>query len=95
MAKRKNQQESGATGRAKKAERPVVVGARVRELCQSKGWTQFELAWRANLSLTMVSRVMREQQELGSGGLVRLAICFETSTDYLCGLTDEKRPRST
>lgn len=89
MAKRKPPQQPG---RAEKAEKPVVIGARVRELYEARGWTQMELAWRANLSLPKISRVILEQQGIGAGGLLRLAMTLGTSMDYLCGLTDEKRP---
>jgi plasmid maintenance system antidote protein VapI len=79
--------------RAEKAERPVVIGSRVRELYEARGWTQMELAWRANLSLPKISRVILEQQGIGAAGLLRLVVCLGTSADYLLGLTDDKRPR--
>lgn len=95
MPKRRQSQASGeSVGRAEKAEGPVVVGARVRELAEARGWTQMELAWRANLSLAKVSRVILEQQGLGCAGLLRLVRCLNTSADYLLGLTEDKRPRS-
>ncbi|MEK9725894.1 MAG: helix-turn-helix transcriptional regulator [Rhodospirillaceae bacterium] len=72
----------------------MVVGARVRELYEAKGWTQQELAWRANLSLPKVSRIILETQGLGSGALLRLVLCLGTSADYLLGLTDDPAPRA-
>lgn len=93
VVKRKSPQQREQPGRAAKSEKPVVIGARVRELYEAKGWTQQELAWRANLSIVKVSRVILEQQGIGAGGLLRLALTLATSTDYLLGLTDDKRPR--
>lgn len=81
-------------GRAEKSERPVVIGARVRGLYEAKGWTQMELAWRTNLSLPKISRVILEKQGIGAAGLLRLAITLETSTDYLVGLTNDPAPRA-
>ena len=66
---------------------------RSRELSEARGWTQQELAWRANLSVPKVNRVMQEKQGLGCGALLRLVICLGTSADYLLGLTDDPRPR--
>jgi plasmid maintenance system antidote protein VapI len=93
MSKRRAASEAGSTGRAEKAEHPVVVGARVRELYEAKGWTQQELAWRVNLSLPKVNRIVTEKQGLGCGALVRLVAVLNTSADYLLGLTDDPKPR--
>ncbi len=93
MAKRQEPERREQTGRAAKADGPVVIGARVRELYEARGWTQQELAWRANLSLPKVSRVILEQQGIGASALLRLVTCLGTSADYLLGLTDDKRPR--
>lgn len=60
--KRRAAKPADQPGRAAKSEKPVVVGARVRELYEARGWTQQELAWRANLSLPKVSRVVTETQ---------------------------------
>jgi transcriptional regulator with XRE-family HTH domain len=94
MAKRKPSPQREAThGRASKTEGAVVIGSRVRELYEARGWTQQELAWRANLSLPKISNVVRDAQGLGCGALLRLVVCLNTSADYLLGLTDDKRPR--
>lgn len=92
MASRKSPKQSKPSTRVEKQERPSVIGARVRELYEAKGWTQFDLAWASNISSAKLSRIILEQQGLGVDLLVRLAICLETSTDYLVGLTDEKKP---
>lgn len=92
--KPKTPKKAPESGRAEKADAPVVIGARVQELCAAKGWTQQELAWRANLSLPKVSRIIKERQGLGANALLRLALVLGTSMDYLCGLTEDKKPRS-
>lgn len=81
-------------GRAEKAEGPVVVGSRVRELYEAQGWTQQEFAWRANIGVPKASRIVTEKQGCGAAVLMRIAVCLGTSTDYLLGLTDDKRPRA-
>lgn len=93
MAKKKPPQRE-QPGRAEKDEKPVVIGARVRELYEARGWTQMELAWRANLSLPKISRCVLEQQGIGAAGLFQLATTLGTSADYLLGLTDDPKPRS-
>lgn len=80
-------------GRAEKSEAPVVIGARVRELYEAKGWTQMEFAWRANVSLPQISRIVLGQRGCGAGVLMRLALTLETSMEYLVGMTDDPRPR--
>lgn len=80
------------TAREAKTEHPVVIGERVRELYEAKGWTQQELAWRANLSLPKVNRVVRGTQGLGCAALLRLVLCLGTSADYLLGLTGNRGP---
>lgn len=97
MAKRsptRRKLERGPDGRATKFEDRGIIGERIRELYEAKGWTQQELAWRANLSLPKVNRVIRGRAGIGSEALVRLVLCLNTSADYLLGLTDDKRPRS-
>jgi len=94
MKKRRAPQPREQVNREAKAERPVVVGARVRELQEARGWSQQELAWRANLSVPKVNRIIREKAGCGSAVLLRLVLVLNTSADYLLGLTDEKRPRS-
>lgn len=85
--------EREPTGCALKAEGPVVVGARVRELSEAKGWSQQELAWKANLSVPKANRIIGERQGCGAGVLLRLALTLGTSADYLLGLTDDPKPR--
>lgn len=84
---------SEPVGRAEKAEKPVVIGSRVRDLYEAKGWTQMDLSWRANISLPKISRIVLQQQGCGAGVLMRMALTLETSMDYLVGMTDDPRPR--
>lgn len=79
-------------GRAEKNEKPVVIGSRIRDLAEARGWTQMDLSWRSNVSLPKISRIIREQQGCGAGVLMRLALTLETSMDYLVGMTDDPRP---
>ena len=81
-------------GRVNKSESPVVIGARVRALYEARGWSQQELAWRANVSLPKIHRIVLDVQGTSAAILLRLAVCLGTSTDYLLGLTDDPGPRS-
>lgn len=71
-----------------------AMGKRIRDLYEGRGWSQQELAWRANLSVTKVNRIITGAQGMSAQILLRLARAFDVSADYLLGLTQDKRPRS-
>ena len=95
MTKRKAAQRESEPRRVDKTDGPAVIdGGRVKELYEAKGWSQQELAWRANVSIQKISRIVLEQRGCGSAILLRLVMALGTSADYLLRLTDNPRPRS-
>jgi ribosome-binding protein aMBF1 (putative translation factor) len=72
----------------------LEMGNRIRDLYEARGWSQQELAWRANVSITKVNRIITGAQGMSAQILLRLARAFDVSADYLLGLTQDKRPRS-
>jgi transcriptional regulator with XRE-family HTH domain len=74
---------------------------RVLERRKALGLTLRDASVKSELHHSKLSRIERNVSSTAkkpSGGglsvvtLVRLAIVYETSTDYLCGLTDDPRP---
>ena len=62
---------------------PAGMGKRIAELREQRGWTQKQLADRAEMSVTFLSEVENGKRNLSSAKLLRLADELATSTDYL------------
>lgn len=66
---------------------PVVsaegLGARIRKLRESRGWTQDQLARQAGLSKSAISEVESEVTQPRGPNLIRLATALGASIDYL------------
>lgn len=92
MARARGTPKAGQDSQEPRAEGPVVIGSRVRELCTAKNWSQQTLAFHANLGVAKVNRVMQGRAGISVPGLMRLAKTLGTSMDYLVGLSDDKRP---
>lgn len=54
--------------------------------------TQHELAERLHVRQNTLSQYENGQRQIPLNLLVELALFFNTSTDYLLGLTNERRP---
>ena len=72
------------------------IGQRLREARISKGWTQRELADRANTYHSNVSHWESGRYDIYAWALARLAIPLGVSTDWLLGLehANVNRPTS-
>lgn len=64
-------------------------GERLRQLRESSGLTQEELAERANVAIRQIARYEANQTDPSSEVMSRLADVLGASTDYLLGRTDE------
>jgi transcriptional regulator with XRE-family HTH domain len=65
---------------------------RMRNLREDSDKTQKELAIVLKTSQTMYARYERGANELPIRHLITLAKFYDVSTDYLLGLTNEKKP---
>ena len=65
---------------------------RIRNLREDKDLSQNEIAKILNCSQTTYSRYQTGDLNIPVDSLIKLAIYFNTSIDYLTGLTDEKKP---
>ena len=65
---------------------------RIRNLREDKDLSQNEIAKILNCSQTTYSRYETGELNIPVDSLIKLAIYFNTSIDYLTGLTDEKKP---
>ena len=63
---------------------------RIRNLREDKDLSQNEIAKILNCSQTTYSRYETGDLNIPVDSLIKLAIYFNTSIDYLTGLTDEK-----
>lgn len=65
---------------------------RMRNLREDSDKTQQEIAAILGTSQTMYARYERGANEMQIRHLIRLAKYYDVSTDYLLGLTKEKKP---
>ncbi len=65
---------------------------RIRDLREDSGLNQTQIAQKLNTTQKVYSRYETEERSLPIQHLIKLALLYETSTDYLLGLTNEIRP---
>lgn len=65
---------------------------RLRDIREDKDITQKELADYLHIRQNTYSQYETGQRQLSMDTLVKLALFFGTSTDYILELTDETRP---
>lgn len=65
---------------------------RIRDLRSDKDWSQMIVATKLNMSQTGYSKYETGENDIPTHILIKLAALYETSVDYLLGLTDERRP---
>ena len=65
---------------------------RLKDLREDHDLLQKDLATVLNLSQQQYSRYEKEVNQLDYDGLIRLARFYNTSIDYLLGLTNQKEP---
>ena len=64
---------------------------RIRELREKRGMNQEALAGFIGVSQQTISKVERNTDALGVDLLIEISDFFSVTTDYLLGLSDEKR----
>ena len=65
---------------------------RFRDLREDLDMTQQELAAKLNIRQSTLSQYENGQRQIPLNTLIQLALLFDTSTDYLLGLTNERNP---
>lgn len=65
---------------------------RFRDLREDMDMTQQELAAKLNIRQSTLSQYENGQRQIPLNTLIQLALLFNTSTDYLLGLTNERMP---
>ena len=66
--------------------------SRIRDLREDKDLTQSALAQIIGMSQTGYSKYETGENDIPTNILVKLALLYNTSIDYILGLTDEKKP---
>ena len=65
---------------------------RLKDIREDSDMKQVELAKMLHIKQNTLSQYENEQREVPLNILIQMAVIFDTSTDYLLGLTDEKAP---
>ena len=65
---------------------------RFRDLREDKDMTQQEMATHLHIRQSTLSQYENGQRQIPLNILIELALFFDTSTDYLLGLTNERKP---
>lgn len=68
----------------------MTVGDRIKALRNEAGYTRVELAKKLNMPQTTLRNYENDVREPGHDFLISIAKEFNTSTDYLLGLTENK-----
>ena len=70
----------------------ILKFGRIRDLRVDRGLTQREVAELLHVSQNTYSQYETGQRQLPVDTLIKLALFFNTSTDYILELTDEAKP---
>lgn len=65
---------------------------RIRNLREDKDLTQKQIGQILNMSQTGYNQYETGKNDIPTTILIKLADFYKTSTDYLLGITDEKKP---
>ena len=65
--------------------------SRIRELREDKDLTQAAFAKKLGMSQTGYSKYETGENDIPTNILIKMAKYYDTSVDYLLGLTDEKK----
>ncbi|MCL2500561.1 MAG: helix-turn-helix domain-containing protein [Defluviitaleaceae bacterium] len=65
---------------------------RIRDMRSDSGFSQSHVAKQLSIAQNTLSQYETGERNIHNEVLIKMALLFETSIDYLLGLTDEKRP---
>ena len=66
--------------------------ARLRDIREDRDLKQSDIAKLLNVSQQTYSRYENDEISIDKDSLIKLAIYYDTSVDYLLELTDERKP---
>jgi len=66
----------------------TILGKRLKELRESKGLSLMEFGKQFGIDARTIRRWESGQVDIGADKIIRLALLFDVSIDYLLGLTD-------
>lgn len=64
---------------------------RIKDLREDKDLLQKDVAKILNITQAQYSRIEKEQYQCSYDGLIKLALFYNTSVDYILKLTNEKK----
>ena len=67
----------------------IMLRLRIRDLREDRDLTQAQIAQYLDCDRSLYSRYEREDRDVPLAVMVKLAIYYNTSIDYLVGLTDD------
>ncbi len=70
----------------------MAVYPRIRDLREDRDLSQKEIAKQLGMSQTGYSKYEIGENNIPTDILIKLALLYGTSIDYLLGLTDERKP---
>lgn len=65
---------------------------RIKDLREDSDLFQKDIAKILNITQAQYSRIEKNKYQLSYDGLIKLALFYRTSIDYILGLTNEKKP---
>lgn len=68
------------------------IGAQLRSLMEEDGITQRQLAKELNISATTLNGYVQNRRQPDAKTMIRLASYFNTTTDYIFGITTIREP---
>ena len=70
-----------------------MFGKKIKELRQTSGLNQTELAKKLDSTQSKISKYEREELDLSTDLIVKICKTFNVSADYLLGLSDDQQPK--
>jgi transcriptional regulator with XRE-family HTH domain len=71
---------------------PKIIGARIRDVRQERGWTQDHLAGIVGVSRSAVAQWETGRAGQVTGNLTRIAACLEVGVEFLMHGEDKRAP---
>ena len=69
----------------------MMIFNRIKDLREDRDMSQVEVSKLLNMHTSQYQRYERGESKIPLDFAVKLAILYDTSLDYICGLTNKKR----